>query len=251
MAGTTLGTFDYIAPEQAKDPRVADVRSDIYSLGCTLFHMLVGRPPYPEGTVLQKLLDHQNPVTPDVRADDPRIPGRLAALCRRMMASDPQQRPQTPEVLLEELDDLPRVRGLRQRRWRRNAGPLLTAAGAGTLAAALLAVVWVRWPAEPPPTYAAAPAAPVAPPAPAGSDVSALPAPPPAPAATPAAGMAATEAAGDEEPDTVVTAANTAAVAARVAPAAFVVTGADGAAPGGSRPSPPPSRTPPGARSSP
>ena len=49
VAGTTLGTFDYIAPEQAKDPRSADVRSDIYSLGCTLFHMLVGRPPYPEG----------------------------------------------------------------------------------------------------------------------------------------------------------------------------------------------------------
>jgi serine/threonine-protein kinase len=59
VAGTTLGTFDYISPEQAKDPRSVDVRSDIYSLGCTLYHMLTGEPPYPEGTVLQKLLDQR------------------------------------------------------------------------------------------------------------------------------------------------------------------------------------------------
>ncbi|NOX53697.1 MAG: serine/threonine protein kinase, partial [Planctomycetes bacterium] len=65
VAGTTLGTFDYISPEQAKDPRNVDVRSDIYSLGCTLYHMLTGEPPYPEGTVLQKLLSHQGGEPPD------------------------------------------------------------------------------------------------------------------------------------------------------------------------------------------
>lgn len=66
-SGTTLGTFDYISPEQARDPRSVDVRSDIYSLGCTSYHMLTGSPPYAEGTVLQKLLDHQGKSAPDPR----------------------------------------------------------------------------------------------------------------------------------------------------------------------------------------
>ena len=59
-SGVTLGTFDYISPEQARDPRSADVRSDLYSLGCSFYFMLTGRPPFPEGTVLQKLLQHQS-----------------------------------------------------------------------------------------------------------------------------------------------------------------------------------------------
>src|SRR4051794_3311529 len=73
QSGMTLGTFDYISPEQARDPRDVDVRSDLYSLGCTLFHMLTGRPPFPEGTVLQKLIQHQEEPPPDVRLLNPSV----------------------------------------------------------------------------------------------------------------------------------------------------------------------------------
>ena len=100
IAGTTLGTFDYISPEQAKDPRNVDVRSDIYSLGCTLYHMLTGEPPYPEGTVLQKLLDHQAKDVPDPAAKNSAVSPRLSAVVRRMMAPDPRDRYATPDELI-------------------------------------------------------------------------------------------------------------------------------------------------------
>src|SRR5437764_580458 len=80
QSGMTLGTFDYISPEQARDPRDVDVRSDLYSLGCTLFHMLTGRPPSPEGTVLQKLLQHQEDPPPAARPPHPALPPHPARL---------------------------------------------------------------------------------------------------------------------------------------------------------------------------
>src|SRR6185295_1098419 len=60
QSGVTLGTFDYISPEQALEPRDADSRSDLYSLGCTFYHMLTGQAPVPEGTALRKLHHHQH-----------------------------------------------------------------------------------------------------------------------------------------------------------------------------------------------
>lgn len=102
-SGVTLGTFDYISPEQARDPRTADVRSDIYSLGCTLFYMLAGRPPFPEGTVLQKLLQHQGEEPPDVRQFRPELPPETSRLLRKMMAKDPRRRFQSAQQLIEAL----------------------------------------------------------------------------------------------------------------------------------------------------
>lgn len=113
LPGTTLGTFDYISPEQAKDPRSVDVRSDIYSLGCTMYHMLTGQPPYPEGTVLQKLLDHQGKEAPDPAAINPRVPEQLSAVVRRMMNSDRNRRYQTPELLIRDLTYVAATLGLR------------------------------------------------------------------------------------------------------------------------------------------
>src|SRR5437899_12980650 len=57
---TVMGTADYLAPEQADDPHQTDIRADIYSLGCTLYHLLTGRPPFPMGTIIQKVKAHQN-----------------------------------------------------------------------------------------------------------------------------------------------------------------------------------------------
>jgi serine/threonine-protein kinase len=103
QSGMTLGSFDYISPEQARDPRDVDVRSDLYSLGCTLFHMLTGRPPFPGGTVIQKLIQHQEEAPADVRALNPAVPVDLAAIIARLMAKDRDRRYQTPEHLVRDL----------------------------------------------------------------------------------------------------------------------------------------------------
>ena len=113
VAGTTLGTFDYIAPEQARDPRTADTRSDIYSLGCTVYHMLTGHPPYPEGTALQKLLDHQGKSPPDARVVAPEVPEAVAAVVQKMMNTDPEARYQDPGQLLADLIAIASQMGLR------------------------------------------------------------------------------------------------------------------------------------------
>jgi serine/threonine-protein kinase len=102
-SGVTLGTFDYISPEQARDPRSADVRSDLYSLGCSFYFMLTGRPPFPEGTVLQKLLQHQGDDPPDPRNFRPDLPAEVTTILARLLAKNPTRRYQQPSELIAEL----------------------------------------------------------------------------------------------------------------------------------------------------
>jgi len=106
QSGVTLGTFDYISPEQALDPRRADVRSDIYSLGCAFYHALTARPPVPEGTAAKKLHAHQHVDPLDPRQINAHIPDELVFILSRMMAKDPAKRYQTPQELIAHLKDL-------------------------------------------------------------------------------------------------------------------------------------------------
>jgi len=102
-SGVTLGTFDYISPEQARDPRIADVRSDLYSLGCTLYFMLTGRPPFPEGTLLQKLLSHSSDRPGDPRLVRPDLDEQLVEILDKLLAKQPRDRYQQPNELIGEL----------------------------------------------------------------------------------------------------------------------------------------------------
>ncbi len=104
--GITLGTFDYISPEQARDPRLADTRSDIYSLGCTLFYMLAGQAPFAQGTALQKLLQHQSDRPPDLRSFRSDVPDSVSRVVRRMLAKAPADRQQTPIDLIADLAEI-------------------------------------------------------------------------------------------------------------------------------------------------
>jgi serine/threonine protein kinase len=98
-----MGTPEYIAPEQAMDARQADIRADIYSLGCTLYCLLAGRPPFVEQTAMLTILAHRDKKAVrlhEVRSD---VPAKLSAVAARMIAKDPARRYPTPRGVADAL----------------------------------------------------------------------------------------------------------------------------------------------------
>ena len=101
--GVTVGSPHYISPEQARAAKDMDFRADIYSLGCTLFHMLTGRPPFDAEDILSIMMKHVSEAPPVISEIWPECPPSLAALLGRMLAKDRTARPASYEKLVEEL----------------------------------------------------------------------------------------------------------------------------------------------------
>jgi len=99
-----LGTADYLSPEQAVNSHKVDSRTDIYSLGCTLYFLLTGHPPFPEGTLAQRIAKHQTQMPEDIRKDRPECPRDLVDICVKMMQKKPERRYQTMREVADALE---------------------------------------------------------------------------------------------------------------------------------------------------
>ncbi len=126
LVGSVMGTPEFIAPEQARDPHNSDIRADLYSLGCTLYFLLTGQPPFANGSMTEKLLQHQFNEPDSVEAvrrerlqewakphesvevfkKNARVPTAVAAVLHRLLAKAPADRFQTPSELAGELQSI-------------------------------------------------------------------------------------------------------------------------------------------------
>jgi len=103
-AGSMMGTPDFVAPEQATDSRKADIRSDIYSLGCTFYYLLTGKPPFSEGTVIDKLIAHQEKQPEPIRSLRPDVSTTVVQIIDKMMAKRPEDRFASPAEVMRALE---------------------------------------------------------------------------------------------------------------------------------------------------
>ena len=101
--GALIGTADYIAPEQARDASLVDIRADVYSLGCTLYYLLTGQPPFPGASLMQKILQHQEAEPPAVQALRPDVPEEVGAIVQKMLAKKAEDRYQIPLLVVAPL----------------------------------------------------------------------------------------------------------------------------------------------------
>ncbi len=102
--GVLLGTPDYLAPEQARDPRKSDIRADIYSAGCVLYHMLSGQTPFPDRNLLSQIVRHATEAPRPLHEFNPAIPEGLEQIVGWMLAKDPEKRYPTPARAAQALE---------------------------------------------------------------------------------------------------------------------------------------------------
>lgn len=103
--GKVVGTPDYIAPEQARNSHTADIRSDIYSLGCTFYFLVSGRVPFPGGgSIMEKLMKHQTEEPIPIQLVAPNLPDPIAEIVHKMIRRNPDERYQTPAEVAAALE---------------------------------------------------------------------------------------------------------------------------------------------------
>jgi eukaryotic-like serine/threonine-protein kinase len=107
--GVFVGTPDYVSPEQAEDPRAADIRSDLYSLGGAMYFCLTGEVPFPGKTLASKLRKQLTEPVPSAAAKRSDVPVAVDAIIRKLMAREPDDRYQTPAELMATLDEILKV----------------------------------------------------------------------------------------------------------------------------------------------
>ena len=144
--GSVMGTPDYIAPEQARDAHSADIRADVYSLGCTFRYLLTGQPPFTADSVVDKLKAHmeQAPSPLGEHRDD--VPDELAAIVERMIAKDPDARFQTPADVAAALSAFAgdETRAALERSQPTRLRPLVLLSGIVTLLAAVIYIATTK-----------------------------------------------------------------------------------------------------------
>ena len=110
-ADLLLGTPEFMAPEQFTSPDTADCRVDIYSLGCVLYFLLTGRPPYPGQNTIKVMTDHETAPIPRLSAIRKDVPAAVDELLARMLAKAPKHRFQSMDEVLQALSQLPAQSG--------------------------------------------------------------------------------------------------------------------------------------------